>query len=103
MDMSIQATSLVGSTGDKFSQFVNDLGQATMGKENIPAGYNTDTVKSIASSKANQDLYDQTFATNEHNSDKMAKMNGTENIDIYNKTGIKSAAELKGSRIDISI
>lgn len=100
--MDVSATGLVGAAGETFTQYIKDLNQATMGQKSIPYGYEADTVKGIVSAKQNQDIYDETFVRNEHNSDKLSKMNGTANIDIYNETGIKAVSKGKGRNIDIS-
>lgn len=102
MDVSVNATSLVGATGENFTRYMRDLNQATNGEQSIPYGYEVSTVKSIIASKENQDIYDQTFARNEYLSDKMSKMNRTENLDIYNETGIKAINKGKGKNIDIT-
>tara|TARA_Y100000590_G_C15297480_1_gene854970 strand:+ start:250 stop:561 length:312 start_codon:yes stop_codon:yes gene_type:complete len=102
MDTSFSATSLVGFSSENFSNYVKNLNQATNGQKSIPEGYQPDTVKDIYEIKSNQKMYDDTFSRNKEVTDNMSKMNRTEDIDIYNETGIQTINKGKGRSIDIS-
>lgn len=102
MDTSFEATSLVGFSSENFSNYVKKLNQATNGQKSIPEGYQPDTVKDIYDIKSNQKIYDETFSRNKENNDNMSKLNRTEDINIYNETGIQTINKGKGRRINVT-